>query len=222
MKGFAISKDRISKAKKIEKILSDYLKTKITNFKILDVGTGDGVISSYFVTKGNNVFCVDIEDQRSEKLAAFHGVNSSRLPFESEIFDIVISNTVLEHIEDQVLHIEEIRRVLKKDGVCYIATPNWNFPLEPHYKIPLIHYLPQSAFNTLLKLTGLYKEHIYLPDYKRMMSLFVGFTIREYTVDIIKNPKKYHMKGSLISLLPVRVISAMRSISPTNIFILKK
>ncbi len=222
MKGFAISKDRICKAKKIEKVLSDYLNAKITNFKILDIGTGDGVISSYFVTKGNKVFCVDIKDQRKEKLATFHCVNSSSLPFESEIFDIVISNMVLEHIENQELHIEEIRRVLKKDGVCYIATPNWNFPLESHYNIPLIHYLPQSAFNKILKLTGLYREHIYLPDYKRMMSLFVGFTTKEYTVDIIKNPKKYYMKGCLISIFPTPLISAMRSISPTNIFILKK
>lgn len=222
MKGFVVSSDRLLKAKKIEFILNNFLKREVTNLDVLDIGTGDGFISSYFVTKGNKVTCVDVEDQRTEKLAVFVKVNSSKLSFDTEKFDIVISNTVIEHVEDPKLHVQEIKRVLKKGGVCYMAVPNWNFPLEPHYKIPLIHYLPQSAFNRILKLTQLYKEDINLPSYREMMQLFVGFTIKEYTVDIIKNPGKYYMKRNFSSKLPRNLISVMKYISPTNIFILQK
>lgn len=222
MKGFAVSKDRIIKAKKIESVLNDYLNKKVTNFKILDIGAGDGFISSYFITKKNKVTCVDIEDQRIEKKAKFFKVISSKLSFKSDEFDIVISNHVIEHIKNQKLHLEEIRRVLKKDGVCYIATPNWNFPVEPHYKLPLIHYLPQKAFVKILKITKLYTESLYLLSYKEMINLFRDFTIKEYTDEVIKNPNKYSIKDNLISKLPPQIISNIKSISPTNIFILRK
>ena len=67
MNGFAVSKNRILKARKIESVLSDYLDIEITNLDILDIGSGNGVVNSYFATKKNRVTCVDIEDQRTDK-----------------------------------------------------------------------------------------------------------------------------------------------------------
>lgn len=221
MKGFIVSKDRLVKAKKIKSILIDYLKKEVVNLNILDIGTGNGFISSYFATN-NNVICVDIEDQRTEKKAEFFIVTSSKLPFKSNEFDIVISNHAIEHIKNQELHLEEIRRVLKKGGVCYLATPNWNFPIEPHYKFPLLHYLPQKKILKTLKTIRLYKEDLFLLSHREMTNLFKDFTIKEYTVEVITNPKKYYIKSTLTANLPSKIINSIRSISPTNIFILKK
>ncbi len=223
MKGFAVSEDRLSKAKKIEAVLCDFLGCgEIANFSILDIGTGNGTISSYFVTKKNLVACVDIEDQRTEKKASFVKVNSGKLPFLSNKFDIVISNHVIEHIESQKLHIDEISRVLKENGICYMATPNWNFPIEPHYKLPLLHYLPQKLFLKILKTMRFYKEDLFLLSHNEMICLFDNFTIKEYTSEVIKHPNKYFYKDNLISKLPRMIITRMQFISPTNIFILRK
>ncbi len=222
MNGFVVSKDRLIKARKIEGVLVDYLKKDIINLNILDIGAGNGVINSYFVTRQNRVTCVDVEDQRIEKKAKFYKVTSSKLLFQSDEFDIVISNHVIEHLEDQKLHLEEISRVLKKGGVCYMATPNWNFPIEPHYKIPLIHYFPEKVFNSILKLFKQYSESLYLLSYNQMINLFGDFAIKEYTDDVIINPKKYSMNQSLISKLPPQLIKNLKILSPTNIFILQK
>ncbi len=102
-----------------------------------------------------------------------------------------------------------------------MATPNRNFPIEPHYKIPLIHYLPQKVFVRILKIFKQYSECLYLMSYKMMMDLFQDFTIKEYTDVIIMNPEKYSMKTSLITKLPYQIIKNLKVISPTNIFILK-
>jgi len=222
MKGFAVRENRLIKAKKVESVINNYFKKEVSGLRILDIGAGDGTISSYFMSLGNKVVCVDIEDQRTEKGPKFVQANSAKLPLQSNQFDVVISNHVIEHIENQELHLKEIRRVLKKNGICYLATPNWNFPVEPHYKIPLLHYLPQTIFNGVLKSFRLYKENIYLLSYRNMKKKFDGFKIKEYTSEVIKNHKQYGMKGNLVSQLPIEIIKAMEFISPTNIFILKK
>ena len=222
MNGFAINKKRILKAKKIEKVLEDYLNTKIENFKILDVGAGNGEISAFFA-KNNNVICVDIVDQRKNKTAKFRKVNNETLPFKINSFDIVISNHVIEHVNKQNVHLNEIKRVLKKKGIIYIATPNRMFPIEPHYKIPLIHYLPEYLFNLILKTFNLYKEPLHLLYYFSFKKkLKKRFKVTEYTFEIMKHPKKYFFKKTPLKLIPLFILKIFSFISPTNVFLCKK
>lgn len=47
------------------------------------------------------------------------------LPFESKTFDTLICSEVLEHIPDVNNAILEFHRVLKKDGILILSTPNW-------------------------------------------------------------------------------------------------
>ncbi len=45
------------------------------------------------------------------------------LKFEDDKFDIVVCNAVLEHIEDPIKTIGELRRVLKKGGLIWVQVP---------------------------------------------------------------------------------------------------
>src|ERR1035441_10111136 len=47
-----------------------------------------------------------------------------RLPFASENFDMVISRSVVEHLEDPLRAFQEFRRVLRPGGKVVIVTPN--------------------------------------------------------------------------------------------------
>ena len=223
MIGFATTKGRICKAKKIEAVLRDYLKVQVRKFRILDVGTGNGEIANYFADD-NFVYCTDIEDQRTNKKRTnFKKVDSEKIPMSDNYFDIVLYNHVIEHVSDQVKHLKEIKRVLKKNGICYFATPNRIFPVEPHYKIPFIHYFPNKVFHKLLRLSGKYKEELRLLSYFRMKYLISDeFSWSEYTHKIIKYPRKYYYKVPLLSKLPIGILERINFISPTNIFILKK
>lgn len=64
--------------------------------------------------------------------------------FASNSFDIAHSNSVLEHVGDfsrRELFAAEIRRIAK---YYFIQTPNFWFPLEPHFFLPFFHWLPKS------------------------------------------------------------------------------
>jgi SAM-dependent methyltransferase len=73
------------------------------------------------------------------------------LPFKNAAFDIVYSNSVIEHLGDlagQLLFAQEVSRV----GVrYYVQTPNRWFPIEPHLITPFIHYLSKSIQRRLLR-----------------------------------------------------------------------
>ncbi len=65
--------------------------------------------------------------------------------FQNQQFDIVFSNSVIEHVGDwarQQAFAQEVRRV----GRCYfVQTPNHYFPIEPHFFFPGFQFLPVRA-----------------------------------------------------------------------------
>ena len=113
-RGPVVYLNRIRKAQMIEAIISDYRNAPIENKRILDIGCGNGDISSYFGEK-NNQFGVDVSDRRKDSNSnfVFKQVDSEALPFEDNAVDIVITHHVIEQVSSHDKHIEEIKRVLK-------------------------------------------------------------------------------------------------------------
>lgn len=78
---------------------------------------------------------------------------------EDKSFDIVFSNAVIEHVgskERQLKFANDIRRVGKR---YFVATPNYFFPSEQHYKIPLMHFLPERVKKYLVDVRQLNLGH---------------------------------------------------------------
>lgn len=76
------------------------------------------------------------------------------LPFPDQSFDVVYSNAVLEHLpgwEAQRRFADEVRRVGR---AWFVTTPNYWFPLEVHYRLPLVQFLPQRWQERLVRLAG--------------------------------------------------------------------
>lgn len=70
--------------------------------------------------------------------------DAAELPFEDRSFDIVFSNSMIEHLytpENQRKAAQEAMRVGRH---LWIQTPSFWFPIEPHYLTPFVHWLPRS------------------------------------------------------------------------------
>jgi len=61
----------------------------------------------------------------SSKRTLSIGINGAySIPFEDNSFDVVILNHVLEHLTNLKLAMKEVKRVLSKNGLCYIDVPD--------------------------------------------------------------------------------------------------
>lgn len=72
------------------------------------------------------------------------------LPFADESVDFVFSDNVVEHVRDGGRFVSELNRVARRGFL--LTTPNFWFPFEPHYHMPLFQFLPHRVKNWLLRL----------------------------------------------------------------------
>lgn len=70
--------------------------------------------------------------------------DGTRIPYPDGHFDVLICNSVIEHVPPaQRAHFcSEVRRVCKR---YFIQTPAYAFPIEPHFVLPAIHWLPRPV-----------------------------------------------------------------------------
>jgi len=103
---------------------------------VLHLGCGDGYLDPYLCTKFPRVIGVDINFPELQNAAAGRRVRTAEyvlidglvLPFESEVFDAVVSIDVMEHAEDDVALVREMSRVLKRGGLLTMTVPNAEYP----------------------------------------------------------------------------------------------
>ena len=96
---------------------------KNKNIKLLHMAP-EKAISNMFLNKKNvDYICIDLYPENFPHLPNCLKMNVLDLKFPDNTFDFVISNHVIEHIENEEKFIEEITRVLKPDGKAIISAP---------------------------------------------------------------------------------------------------
>lgn len=121
--------------------------------RILDVGAGEGSALERF-NSTNPIVAVDLETEQRDWLqgenVTVQQADGTHLPFGDRSFPIVFSNSVIEHVPQarQLSFAREIRRVGDR---YFVQTPNRWFPIEPHYQMPFVQFLPERALRALNK-----------------------------------------------------------------------
>ena len=83
---------------------------------VLELGCGDGFQLNVLRDRFARVFAVDPTHSPGSNVGGFSFAFAEALPFGDCTFDLVISNCVLEHLEDRCGGLEEIVRVLRPGG----------------------------------------------------------------------------------------------------------
>ena len=130
---------------------------------ILDVGGGDGILGEYLWKKGNMVTSVDLPSvagrvHKCEGLLASAG-DAERLPFTSDVFDVVLASEIVEHLWDPNNFFDEAYRVLNTGGHLIISTPDG---------IEGLRYDSHKNYFTVEHLTRLLDNRFTLIDVKRL------------------------------------------------------
>lgn len=120
------SETRVLKSQKLFSLLAKYLKP---NFKVLDLGSANGQFFKTLESLGiEHTYGADIDDYLSkgsphEGFATFD-FNMDKYPYADDTFDAITAIEVIEHLENPFYFAREIHRILKKDGIFLMTTPN--------------------------------------------------------------------------------------------------
>ena len=120
-----------------ENIINNFkLKNKskpLSGIKILDIGCGGGLLSEPMSRMGANVTGIDASD-KNIKIAKIHSKKNKlkinylcSSPEKLKIgkkFDVILNMEIVEHVEDIDFFLKSCSKLLKKNGLMFIATIN--------------------------------------------------------------------------------------------------
>jgi hypothetical protein len=137
---------RRQRAKRIREIFPD-----IADAHVVDVG---GSLRFWHelkdIIRPRRVQIYNIDTERMEMghtnedaWISLHYYDGSHLPFEANAADIVICNSVIEHVPISLRKAlaDEIRRVGRS---WIVQTPSRSFPIELHFMLPFLHWIPRG------------------------------------------------------------------------------
>ena len=170
------SKDKVEK---YQQIIRDSEWEQIENYipknsKFLDVGCGAG----YSLMRACENLNCSVEGIDADP--GSHGVGrfvkdlvndvsikqgfAEDLPYANDSFDVVYSSHVLEHVNDESKALEEMKRVLKKDGVLIIGMPTAS--------MAFLNYISQLTFTTHIKTYELFRNLFFQNPIKNFIKIF--------------------------------------------------
>ena len=108
-------------------------KTPLDGLKILDIGCGGGLLSEPMCRLGADVTAIDASD-KNIKVAKLHAKkNDLKINYVctspekikvKDYYDVILNMEIVEHVEDVEFFLKSCSKLLKKNGIMFIATLN--------------------------------------------------------------------------------------------------
>jgi 2-polyprenyl-3-methyl-5-hydroxy-6-metoxy-1,4-benzoquinol methylase len=180
------------------------------NKKVVDLGCGVGEFSEILLKKGANVVSIDGNKYKLNKLNNFFQIDieHEKIPVEDNSQDVVISTDVIEHLWNTEFFLNEIKRIVKKNGVIIITTPNYNFFLNRFWYIvgcfeKIVYKSRHKKFYTYKSIKDELNNHFDIVDeniitykyksikkFKNFFGRYMGFKLRyDLNKEVLKSEK---------------------------------
>lgn len=164
--------------KRYNELLDEFEKYRSTN-RILDVGCGIGYFLDQAKKRGWEVYGTEYTEE-AVSICQSKGISMQKgklepSNYESGFFDIITSFEVLEHINNPQEELQNFHTILRKGGLVYLTTPNFNsllrYRLKSEYNVicypeHLSYYTPKTI-HKLFRKSGFVKKRIQTTGYSR-------------------------------------------------------
>lgn len=175
----------------LESLLDSFEKYRQNN-RILDVGCGEGWILELAMKKGWQAYGTEfsskaIEICEKKGIKMYSGVLQSEKIREKD-FDVIVSSETIEHINNPREELANIHQLLRKGGIFYITTPNFNSYLRRMMKdkYAIIKYPEHLSYYTTTTLNKLLKE----TGFSKARLMTTGISLSHYELSNIADNKR--------------------------------
>ncbi len=177
--------------------------------QILEIGSGGGQFGKFLLDRGyKNLTLSDIDDYIMPEVKArtsffMADISFTKLPLHDSLIDLVLAITIFEHLENPFFAIQEITRVLRKNGKLIIAIP-YIFSLRSKFKFFLrgdlsgytetnnhVSLFTRALFKKVFLKHYIIKETYYSPGFIKVLGkkikfpLFLGFLNKYFGNDVM-------------------------------------
>ena len=142
---------------------------------ILDIGSADGTFWTTFwpVSWRPKVIGLDLYIPfHRDGFSYFVVADALHLPFKGRTVSAVFSNSVIEHVGDFAAQREMVTEIQRVSSSYFVQVPAKSFPLEPHFLLPFVQYLPVAARVRLTKALLGREDAVYLPEKSDLARVF--------------------------------------------------
>ena len=117
--------------------------------KLLDIGCSIGTFLDIARKNGWDTFGIDLSKASIDYCTKELKLNVKQgkledIKFPSNSFDVVIMSDLLEHVPNPMATLKEANRILKKDGLLFITTPNIGSTTARLMKTRWVHLKPRE------------------------------------------------------------------------------
>ncbi len=162
-------------------LLYPELRKPLAECRLLDLGCGSGTLAVPAAKLVHAVVAVDDNRSATDEGKAWAEragltnvafLHRSVLDVDEGLFDIVLCSDVVEHVLDHDGFVRTVARSLGPGAAYYLSTNNRWWPVEGHYRLPFLSYLPRRWATRYLHVLGSTGEYgIYPLSLHRLTSL---------------------------------------------------
>lgn len=154
--------------------------------RLLDVGCGTGLFLARAKQRGWEVYGTEYSDA-AIRICTAKGLTMVQGPLDPlkmpvREFDVITSLEVLEHVTDPRTEIASLHALLRKDGLLYCTTPNFNAVLRYRFKagFSIIEYPEHLGYFTRRTLTRAFEA----PGFRKQRFLTTGISFTRFQTSL--------------------------------------
>jgi SAM-dependent methyltransferase len=226
--------------------IKEYCKKLEGNNKVLEIGSGSGILLNLLSENFKDIIFEGIEPfgegfSSLNYLNSFsreNGVSIKNIGYEelssNNKYDLIFCINVFEHLNDWRNFLEKISFLLNGNGKLIVLCPNYGFPYESHFRIPVLFNKKITFFffkkfirkfenkNDCLglweSLNFVKKRDVidYLKDsiYSKSLAMKDNLSILDFMVNRITSDREFRKRQRIIGTIAI----ALKGIGILNIF----
>ena len=226
--------------------IKDFCKNLDSDNSVLEIGSGSGILLNLLSENFNDINFEGIEPFGEgfssltylNSLSRENGVSIKNIGYEelssNYKYDLIFCINVFEHLNNWRNFLEKMSFLLKKNGKLIVLCPNYEFPYESHFRIPVLFNKKITffffkkfirKFENKNNCLGLWEslnfvkkrqviDHLKDSNYTKNLQINDNLSILDFMVDRVINDREFRKRQRIVGAMAI----ALRVLGILNIF----